>query len=144
MTTETIVATPHFVAKECWRENADGHVELVAARCAACGTLHLPRVPVCACCGEEEFQAIPLASEGTLYAYTIVRTPPPGYAGEYAVGYVDFPEGVRVFGQVKLMSEKPLNSGMPVALEKAMLFKRADGTPVVSYRFVPTSEGDQK
>lgn len=130
-----------IIAGDCWREAPNGQVELLAARCCACGTHHLPHVPVCATCNGEEFENAVLGPHGTLYAYTIVRMPPPGYAGEYAVGYVDFPEGVRVFGQIKIVPGVALGSGVPVGLEKAALFKRADGTPVIAYRFVPATKG---
>lgn len=140
MDTETMAPPPQIIAGDCWRETAGGRIELLAARCTACGTHHLPHVPVCASCSKEEFATAALGPRGTLYAYTIVRMPPPGYAGEYAVGYVDFPEGVRVFGQIRMIPEIPLASGIPVGLEKATLFKRPDATPVIGYRFVPAAE----
>jgi hypothetical protein len=125
-------------AADHWRETADGRIELMAARCRACGTHHLPRVPVCASCSAEDLEAVPLGGAGRLYAYTIIRIPPPGYAGEYAVGYVDFPEGVRVFGQIRLDPDTQLASDVPVTIEKAVLFHRPDGAPVAGYRFVPS------
>ena len=54
----------------------------------------------CACpeCGAEGIMPVPLSHSGSIYTFTIVRMPPPGYVGEtpYAVGLVELPEGLRV------------------------------------------------
>lgn len=129
---------PRRAAADYWRETADGRIELIAGRCRACGTHHLPRVPICASCFGEDLEMVALGGSGRLYTFTVIRVPPTGYASEYAVGYVDFPEGVRVFGQVRLDAKVPLASDMPVTVEKAVLSRHADGSPITGYRFVPS------
>jgi uncharacterized OB-fold protein len=136
MTAPAIPATEH-VAKDYWRERPDGSVELTASRCRGCGTHFLPRVSVCAQCHGLEFEAATLREGGRLYVYTVIHMPPPGYESPYAIGYVDFPQGVRVFGHVSLDGANPPSIGGPVGLQKAIIAKRADGTFVVAYRFVP-------
>ena len=63
-------------------------------------------------------RAIELASEGTLYSYTIVRVPPPGWPGPvpYVLGEVELPEGPHVLAEVVDCAHDDLKVGMPVAL----------------------------
>lgn len=135
--TKTEAKSPERMAAAYWRERDDGGVELIASRCRDCGTLHLPAVAICAECAGDAFEPKVLGPSGSLYSYTIVRTPGPGFPPVYAVGYVDFPEGVRVFGHVRMNEDDELRLDMPVTIERAVLLNRADGTPVHGYRFVP-------
>lgn len=135
-------AAEERIAGTYWRQGDDGNVELIAARCRSCGTLHLPAVPVCANCYSDQFDPAALHGPGKLYAHTVIHVPPAGYPPIYAVGYVDFPEGVRVFGHVRLIDGVKLRADMPVTLESGTLFKRSDGTPVVGYRFAPMTGGN--
>lgn len=120
-----------------WRRGADGHAELLAYRCSGCAAHYLPRVVICSSCGGQEFTIAPLANVGNLYAYTIVHVAPPGYPSPYAIGYVDFPEQVRVFGQISLEHADRLRCDIPVEIEVAVLRHDADGKPVEGYRFAP-------
>jgi uncharacterized OB-fold protein len=133
-------AVAERIAAEHWREEADGRALLLAARCTACGQLFLPRVAVCAACGGQAFESAPLAGPGRLYVHTVIHAAAPGFATPYAVGYVDYPEGVRVFGHVRLDGPGQPRPGVPVEVEAADLFRRPDGTPVRGYRFVPAAE----
>ena len=74
----------------------------------------------------------------------MIHAAPPGYSQPYAVAYVDFPEGVRVFGHLRLGDGPPPDLDAPVTVEAAILVRRPDGTAVEGYRFVPqaaTGEG---
>ena len=73
---------------------------LLGSRCTACGRAHFPRADACTYCATEDPLPIELTQPGTLWAWTAVTAPPPGYRGEvpYGVGVVELPEGVRVIG----------------------------------------------
>ena len=103
-------APPERLAADHWRRAGDC-VELLAARCTACGTRHLPKPVCCAACHGREFAWEALSATGSLYAYTVIHAAPPGYAQPYAVAYVDFPEGVRVFGHLALGDGPPHGAG---------------------------------
>jgi uncharacterized OB-fold protein len=120
-----------------WRRESDGSARLIASRCKKCGQHHLPRVAFCGTCRGTQFEDAPLSPKGNLYSYTVIHTPPAGYPDIYVVGYVDFPEQVRVFGQVRADNREALRCDMPVGIEIATLKKRPDGSPVEGYRFVP-------
>jgi uncharacterized OB-fold protein len=71
-------------------------VVLVASACTACDAVAWPPAARChACWGAVTPRR--LATSGTLYAFTTVHTASPGTEVPYVIGYVDLPDGVRVF-----------------------------------------------
>jgi len=78
----------------------DGEMRLRGARCPACGTRIFPAAPVCPHCNAEALEALELGATGILYAYSTVHVAPAAWETPYVIGYVDLPEGVRVFGKV--------------------------------------------
>jgi uncharacterized OB-fold protein len=57
---------------------------------------------VCPQCGGRDFVALPLPAIGTLYCHSVVHMGPRGVDTPYTVGYVDFSDGLRVFGRIEL------------------------------------------
>lgn len=128
---------------DCWRETTGG-VELVGSRCAQCGTVYLPKALACVQCGSHNaFVPKALSPRGTLYTYTVVCGSGGVWPDVYAVGYVDYPEGVRVFGQIRETSAEALRAGAEVGVEKALLYRRKDGTGVTCFRFF-IAGGDER
>jgi len=119
---------------DCWTDDGE-KVALVASRCDGCGTHYLPHALTCVECGGQSFRPRELATPGTLYTYSIVRNAGGVWPDTYAVGYVDFPEGVRVFGQIRETAPELLRIGAPVNVERAVLYRRRDGTQVTCFRF---------
>ena len=128
-------AVPEALHPDCWSAIDARTAQLTAYRCTQCGTHFLPRVMTCTACGGAAFESVALAATGTLYAYTIIHNAGGVWPPIYAVGYVDFPEGVRVFGQLRETAPDALSIGAPVAVEPAVLYTRKDGTPVTCFRF---------
>ena len=80
--------------------NASGDdPRLVASRDRHTGTVHFPvfrdASPL-----SSEHETVELSATGALYSYTIIHPSPKSGAAPFAIGYVDFPEGVRVFGRI--------------------------------------------
>lgn len=127
---------PVRLMPETWREAEGGRAELIAVRCRSCGTHYLPHFDLCPACLSHDLDQVVLSPVGKLYSYSIVHVPPAGYPPVYTIGYVDYPEGVRVFGQVKATSSAEVTPDMPVRTEVAEIRREADGTPVLGFRFV--------
>lgn len=125
---------------DCWSDDGE-RVELIAQCCESCGTHYLPHSMTCVECGGHSFTTRPLASKGALYTYSIVRGAGGVWPEIYAVGYVDYPEGVRVFGQIRETEPDRLRIGSPVKVERATLYRRKDGTAVSCFRFRMAEEG---
>lgn len=127
---------------DCWRSEGE-RAALIAYRCDRCDTSYLPKAMTCVRCGGRSFVPQRLSPTGTLYTYSIVHGAGGVWPDTYAVGYVDFPEGVRVFGQIRETSPDALHVGATVGAEPAVLYRRKDGTAVSCYRFFITDGGSQ-
>lgn len=94
--------------------DAQGHPSLNASRCKDCGLSVFPPSAVCPDCLSENQQSLRLSSSGKLYSYTQIHVAPPTWVVPYIIGYVDLPEGVRLFGKVDAKSAEVLRVDMPV------------------------------
>jgi uncharacterized OB-fold protein len=89
---------------------------LVVQRCAACGTLAVPPRAFCAECHGAAWERAPLAGEGEIASYTVIRVPPAPLVGQapYAIAVVRFPEGASLLGRVTDVPLEALRVGLPV------------------------------
>ena len=80
-----------------------------------------------------------LAGSGTLWAWTAVTSPPPGYQGEipYGFGIVELPEGIRIIARLTESDPAALAAGQPMELRIVALHADAEGNDVVTYAFAP-------
>ena len=82
-------------------------------------------------------EKIKLSSRGKLYSYSIVQIAPKRFMPPYAVGYVDFSEGVRVLGQLTTCDPAKLKLDMEVQTELGRIAIDEQGDEVISYKFKP-------
>jgi uncharacterized protein len=97
---------------------------LIGGSCAACGRRHFPLARWCPWCGAEGTAEARLSTEGTLWAWTAVLAPPPGYEGSvpYGFGVVELPaDGLRVITRLTEADPAALSFG------QAMRFRPGDG-----------------
>lgn len=120
---------------EYWSVQPDGVVRLTARECASCGACYLPFIATCVQCRGKEFRPKELSPQGELYTYTIVRGSGGVWPDVYTIGYVDFPEQVRVCGHLAATEPAKLKIGMRMAAEESVLYTDANGTPVKCFRF---------
>ncbi len=113
---------------------------LLASRCSDCGRVGFPARPVCIFCHGRNLEQIKLGRRGRLHTYTICRMPVPHIEPPYAIGYVDMPEGVRVFALLDGWSEGELEVGMEMEMALKQLYEE-DGQQVIAYRFRPVKQG---
>jgi uncharacterized protein len=124
----------YFPASRPWTE-AGGTVRLHASKCARCGVVAFPPHPLCPACGDDRDQdMVELSPVGTLYTFSEIHIAPKGFATPYAVGYVDLPEGVRLFGQIEACAAE-LAVGQPVAVTLGPVRTEPSGAAVISYKF---------
>ena len=112
---------------------------LLGTRCAACGLAHFPRTDTCPYCATEDPEPVELSPRGTLWAWTAVTAPPPGYQGEvpYGIGVVELPEGVRVITRLTEGDPDALAPGQAMELRVVPLHRDGDGNDVVTFAFAP-------
>jgi uncharacterized OB-fold protein len=118
-----------------FREDTEGGV-LLANKCTSCGQLFFPKANLCQACLDEGLEEAPLSRKGKLYSYTIAHMPSSFFPPPCAMGFVDFPEGVRVFAPLKMIEDKPFEVGMEmeVVIEKLWEFEEKE---LIGYMFRP-------
>jgi uncharacterized OB-fold protein len=82
---------------------------------------------------------VDLSPRGTLWAWTTVTAPPPGYRGEtpYGVGVVELPEGIRVIARLTESDAGALEVGQSMELRIVPLHTDDEGRTVVTFAFAP-------
>ncbi len=89
---------------------------LTGVRCRKCGELAIPPKELCPACHERAWEPVPLAGEGTIASYTVIRVAPRAHAADapYAVAAVRLTEGVSLLGRVVDIPLERLAIGLPV------------------------------
>ena len=127
-------APEYFPVDRPW-EDSDGHTRLIGMCCSTCDTKAFPARGVCShCCAQSGLEPFRLSARGTLYTYSEVHVAPKDFPTPYVIGFVDLEDGVRVFGQI----EGPASALRPdqtVEMTTGIVRVRANGTPVISYKF---------
>jgi uncharacterized OB-fold protein len=131
----------------------DGKPVLLGTRCTNCGNHMFPRQTGCPRCLFNEQEDVELATQGTLWTWTVQAFPPkaPPYLGPvgdefvpYGVGYVELPDQLRVEGRLTISDPDELEIGMPMELVLDPLCLDEEGNQVVTYAFAPVgTDGNQ-
>jgi len=120
-----------------------GSPRLLGSRCARCATHHFPAHGTCPYCSSEDVEPCELSGRGTLWAWTAVTAPPPGYRGEvpFGFGVVELPEGVRIVTRLTEADPARLEVGQAMQLVVVPLHTDEDGRPVTTFAFAPAAPG---
>jgi uncharacterized OB-fold protein len=110
---------------------------LLGSRCTVCRAHDFPRHDTCPYCSTEDPVPTELSRAGTLWAWTAVTAPPPGYQGEvpFGLGVVELPEGIRVITRLTESDPAALSFGQPMELRIVPLHADVDGNDVVTFAF---------
>jgi len=110
--------------------------QLIAGRSRASGRVFFPKPLKDFQTNTDTISEFVLGSECKLFSFTTVHMKTLHFDPPYSIGYVDFPEGVRVFGPIA-GNGHDLKIGMKLKVEIAPLWTEEDGTPILGHRFVP-------
>lgn len=108
---------------------------LTGSRCTDCGHIVFPAANLCSQCLSEATEAFAFSGEGTIYTYTVLHTAARGWEAPYVLGYVDLPEGVRIFTHLTGAAPEDFRIGMPVTMIATAPVVNFEGMEVVSYKF---------
>jgi uncharacterized OB-fold protein len=113
---------------------------LLGGACGTCDRRHFPPARWCPWCGDGAITEVRLATQGTLWAWTAVHAPPPGYDGAvpYGFGIVELPaDGLRVVTRLTEADPARLQLGQPMTFTTVVV---ADGdSPVEIWAFAPAT-----
>jgi uncharacterized OB-fold protein len=82
-------------------------------------------------------EEVRLSHRGRLYSYSVIHVSAPGFKAPYAVGYVDLPEGPRLFGHLDGWQDGPIPLDSSVEIYAGPIGKDRDGEELISIRFRP-------
>jgi len=116
-------------------EDADGG-RLLGNKCKSCGQFFFPKARFCFTCFNKDMEEAVLSRHGRLYSYTIAHMPSTHFQPPYAIGFVDLPEGVRVFAPLRMTDDKPFKVGMDMEVVIEKLWQE-DDKKVIGYKFKP-------
>jgi uncharacterized OB-fold protein len=120
-------------------QGSEKEARLVGVHCRACGKYAFPPRPLCIFCHSKDVEKTHLSPKGRLHSFTICHIPVPQMHSPYAVGYVDLPEGVRVFSQLENWADGALRVDMDMELVIGRIKTDPEGKDVLSYKFRPSS-----
>ena len=89
------------LASEDFEVQSDGRVVLIGGACRDCGNHAFPRAPVCCVCMSENIAVERMPGFGSVYAFSTVHIGPRKWSKPMCVGYVDLPNGARVFAHLE-------------------------------------------
>ena len=81
-------------------------------------------------------EEVKLSNQGKLYTYTIVYMPVAHFKPPFALAWIELPEGVRVFSQLKNWDSSKLKVGIDVKMVVDTLWED-EQKEVYSYKFEP-------
>jgi uncharacterized OB-fold protein len=80
--------------------SASSEPQLLASRDRSTGEYVFPALPDASPLASHH-DVVPVTGPGTVYSYTVIHLSPKSGLTPYALGYVDFPGPVRIFGRLE-------------------------------------------
>jgi uncharacterized protein len=112
-------------------------IALIGGQCKRCHLKFFPKVPFCSRCFNEEVETINLSRKGTLYSYSVCRTPVGNIEVPFAAAWIKLTEGILIFSLLKGWENHKLIIGTDVELIEDVLWVNNEGKQIFGYKFVP-------
>lgn len=134
-----------FLEDGWFRDFGEGPV-LAGGRCPACGRIWFPIKRACPVCFGDRLQETPLSRRGTLHTFAVSHMGPPGIDTPFVIGFVDLPEGIRLFSLLTRCEpwDEVLEIGMEMEMVVEPIRRDAEGNEIVGYTFRPVREGGKR
>lgn len=129
-----------------WKMDDDGG-HLIGSRCVDCDNHVFPTTNGCSRCTGSNMEDVALATEGTLWTWTIQGYPPkaPPYAGDvenfqpFGVGYVELPGQCKIESRLTVADPEQLSIGMQMKMTTATIGTDDEGNELVTFAFAPVA-----
>ena len=110
---------------------------LIGSRCRNCQEVMFPQRRICLNCFGKGLEQVALNSRGRLFTFTINHQGPKEFSTPYASGYIDLPEGVRIYSLLTDWETKGLKIGAEMKLVIEKIKEDNEGNVVLGYKFRP-------
>lgn len=124
-------------------KSSDEKPHLIGSKCPNCGEIVFPVNPVCVNCQHQSMEDFLLSRKGKIWSYSTVMLPPPKwYKGKvpFDLGYVELPEGVRIWTRLLGAEAGSFRIGQEVELDIDVMQTDAEGNEVLGYCFIPVND----
>jgi uncharacterized OB-fold protein len=133
---------PYKMVNPDFFEMGPGGPMVVGSKCRHCGRVYFPKKTICVDCWKRgEMDTVPLSRRGKLSLYTVATQSLLGLDTPYACGYVDLPEGVRLFAL--LTDCQPFDQKLSLDMEVEMVIEKMMtndfGEDIHTYKFRPAT-----
>jgi benzoylsuccinyl-CoA thiolase BbsA subunit len=115
-------------------ERIDG--DLIGYKCRSCNNMLPPLTITCQYCFSDDLGKIPLSRRGKLFTFTTNHMNSAHFQAPFYTGYIEFPEGFRIFSVLEKADEKPFVIGMEMEMVVKKLWDEGDDE-VIGYIFRP-------
>ena len=115
-------------------ERIDG--SLIAYKCKSCNHVLPPLTITCQYCFSNDLEQVPLSKRGKLFAFTTNHMNSAHFEAPFHTGYIEFPEGFKVFSVLEIVEGKPFKIGMEMEMVVRKLWNQ-DDNEVIGYKFRP-------
>jgi uncharacterized OB-fold protein len=92
--------------------------KVMGGKCKKCGKIQFPPRPLCGNCFSIEFEWTEIPMKGKLLTYTVIHVAPAQFQSmaPYAVGIVQFENGLKLPGMIKDVSLDQIKIGIPLTM----------------------------
>jgi len=88
-------------------------IAIKAYKCKSCGKIHYPFHDRCLSCKGRDFEVVKPLGNGKLVTFTQIFNLPWGFDQRFLIiGIVEFENGIKAMGQIKVQSSEELRTGM--------------------------------
>lgn len=118
---------------------------LIGSVCNECDNVTFPQREFCPSCLSDDVERTELSRRGSLATYTAVNTGQEGFETPYAFGFVELPEGVRLYS---LLADWEPKDQLEVGMDVEVVFDEIKDDPVTGerlygHKFRPVGGEDQ-
>ena len=114
--------------------NTDGN--LMAYKCKSCKNMLPPLTVTCQYCFSNDLEPMPLGKRGKLFAFTTNFLNSAHFQAPFTTGYIQFPEGFKLFSVLEKVEGKPFKIGMDMEMSIQKLWDQGQDE-VIGYKFKP-------
>jgi uncharacterized OB-fold protein len=115
-------------------EKIDGNLQCY--KCKSCNHTLPPLTVTCQYCFSTDLEPMSLGKRGKLFAFTTNNLDSAHFKAPFTTGYIEFPEGFKLFSVLEKAEGKPFKIGMEMEMVIQKLWDQGENE-VIGYKFRP-------
>jgi benzoylsuccinyl-CoA thiolase BbsA subunit len=129
---------PRMLSAEHFIFSPSDKPRLIGSQCNCCKDFSFPKSAICPTCLSEDIEEIGLSRRGNLYSYSVIHVGREKQNLPYALGYIDLPEGVRIFAHLTETTGLQVDIPVEISIHKSGINENSE--PIYQFSFTPIVE----